>query len=967
MRELTNYQAKYFAHELQRSYANDHVGKLAGLLFDAQVEPKPHQIDAALFALQTPFLPGVILADEVGLGKTIEAGIVISQYWAERRRSILIITPSSLRQQWKQELYEKFLIPASILDPKSRDSLLSKNAANGPEVLICSYEFAQRHEQSLLRAWDLVVADEAHRLRNHWTGKGKTAEAVSHIVAGAHKTVLLTATPLQNKLEELYGLVSVFDPSYFYSLTAFRERYIKGASLGNGEDLAERVSTIAKRTLRRDADKYIHFTKRMPLTVEFTPSTEERKLYGLVNEYLQREQLFAFAGSQRHLAALIIRKRLGSSTYAVASTLERISNRLEVEAKEGIWRDAAGRRWAADFEGDELTDEESEETEEAESATESRSFGPGSGSVLTNEMLQAIKDEVAELREYAQLARSITVNQKAIKLSDAIDKGFERLRELGAPEKAIIFTDSTKTQEYIAKALKEAGKGNGLVLFNGSNDSPEQTEIYQAWLEANKEGDLITGIPSADRRKALVDYFRNQGTIMIATEAAAEGINLQFCSMLVNYDLPWNPQRVEQRIGRVHRFGQKYDVVVVNFSNKGNVAEQRILELLTNKFQLFSSVFGASDEVLGAIEDGLDFEKRISDILNSSRTDAEISKAFQALETQFATEISTEMASAKAKVFDSLDPNVQDRLKQYDKESGEVLNKFERLLLAVTQHQLAGCADFEGDGRTFVLNHSPVSDVPMGRYFFKSKPIENAHQYRYQSALAQHVIGVAKQAQTPPRELTFSISQSERVSSTIKALEGQAGMLTVNMVTYAMKARDQDVSESYMLAGGLTDAGEWLDDEYAADILNLHCSNIGSNEIQLDATRFEPYLKARQSTLAKEVQGRNSRYYDQQEELIYRNQQDRKAEHEGSIREYRAKEKEARKASRQTDDPMEQLKYKKEARKWEQKAEEADEDFRDMKRKLRDEADKYLELIELSLKGTQTFEHLFNIRWRIVA
>jgi superfamily II DNA or RNA helicase len=969
MRDLTAYQVKYFAHELQRSYANDHVGKLAGLLFDAQVEPKPHQIDAALFALQTPFLPGVILADEVGLGKTIEAGIVISQYWAERRRSILIVTPSSLRQQWKQELYEKFLIPASILDPNSKQGLLAKNASHNPEVLICSYEFAQRHEQSLLRAWDLVVADEAHRLRNHWTGKGKTAEALSHIVSGAHKTVLLTATPLQNKLEELYGLVSVFDPSYFYSLSAFRERYIKGASLGNGEDLAERVSTIAKRTLRRDADKYIHFTKRMPLTVEFTPSAEERKLYDLVNEYLQREELFAFTGSQRHLAALIIRKRLGSSTYAVASTLERIANRLENESQDGFLRDAAGRLWAADFEGDELTDEEDEETAEIETAADSRQFGPGSGNgrVLTNDLFEAIKSEVAELREYAQLARSITSNQKAVKLSEAIDKGFERLSEIGAPQKAIIFTDSTKTQEYIARALKEEGKGNGLVLFNGSNDSPEQTEIYRDWLEANKEGDLITGIPSADRRKALVDYFRNQGTIMIATEAAAEGINLQFCSMLVNYDLPWNPQRVEQRIGRVHRFGQKYDVVVVNFSNKGNIAEQRILELLTNKFQLFSSVFGASDEVLGAIEDGLDFEKRISDILNSSRTDAEISKAFQALETQFATEISTEMASAKAKVFDSLDPNVQDRLKQYDKESGEVLNKFERLLLAVTQHQLAGCADFEGDGRTFVLNHSPVSDAPKGRYFFKSKPIENAHQYRYQSPLAQHVVGVAKQAQTPPRELTFSISQSDRISATVKALEGQTGELTVNMVTYAMKARDEDVSESYMLAGGLTDAGEWLDDEYAADILNLHCSNIGANDIQLDTTRFEPYLKARQSTLEKEVQGRNSRYYDQQEELIYRNQQDRKAEHEGSIREYRAKEKEARKAARQTDDPMEQLKYKKEARKWEQKAEEADDDFRDAKKKLRDEADKYLELIEQSLKGTQSTEHLFNIRWRIVA
>lgn len=723
MRTLTDYQAKYYAHELQRSYANDHVGKLAGLLFDAQVEPKPHQIDAALFALQTPFLPGVILADEVGLGKTIEAGIVITQYWAERKRSILIITPSSLRQQWKQELYEKFLIPASILDPKSKDSLLAQTAGRQTEALICSYEFAQRHEQSLLRGWDLIVADEAHRLRNHWTGKGKTAEAVSHIVSGAHKTVLLTATPLQNKLEELYGLVSVFDPAYFYSLSAFRERYIKGVNLGNGDDLADRVATIAKRTLRKDADKYIQFTKRMPLTVEFTPSPDERKLYDLVNEYLQRDELFAFAGSQRHLAALIIRKRLGSSTYAVASTLERIADRLDGEIRESVLRDATGRRWTADFEADDLTDEELEEAEEVE-ADAGQAFGPdaGSGKGIPADLADAMRDEVAELREYAELARSIKVNQKAVRLADAIDRGFERLRELGAPEKAIIFTDSTKTQEYIAQALKDAGKGDGIVLFNGSNDTPEQTAIYRAWLEANKDGDLITGIPAADRRKALVDYFRDQGTIMIATEAAAEGINLQFCSMLVNYDLPWNPQRVEQRIGRVHRFGQKYDVVVVNFSNKGNLAEQRILELLTNKFQLFSNVFGASDEVLGAIEDGLDFEKRISDILNSSRSDAEIDKAFKDLEEQYADDISAEMASAKAKVFDSLDPHVQDRLKAYDAQSGEVLNKFERLLLGVTRHELADKATFEGDGRHFVLHESPVADAPTGRYYFKSQP-----------------------------------------------------------------------------------------------------------------------------------------------------------------------------------------------------------------------------------------------------
>ncbi|MGX9347780.1 SNF2-related protein [Microbacterium sp. KNMS] len=957
---LTDYQAKYYAHELQRSYANDHVGKLAGLLFDAQVEPKPHQIDAALFALQTPFLPGVILADEVGLGKTIEAGIVISQYWAERKRRVLIIAPSSLRQQWKQELYEKFLIPSTILDAKTKGSVLAKADARAGEVLICSYEFVLRHETSLLKSWDLVVADEAHRLRSHWNGKAKMAEAVSHIARAAHKTVLLTATPLQNKLEELYGLVSVFDPDYFYSLDAFRERYIKNRDLTADDDLVERVAAISKRTLRKDANKYIRFTTRLPLTVEFTPSPDEVRLYDLVNDYLQRDELFAFAGSQRHLSALIIRKRLGSSTYAVASTLENIANRLAGEVAAGKRRDNRGGLFLADFEaGDEL---EEEIVEEAEETT-----APAWSAQLDEKTLKRMHAEVDELREYAALARSITVNQKAVKLGEALDMGFERLRELGAAEKAIIFTDSTKTQEYIARTLADAGRGEGVVLFNGSNTSPEQTAIYQAWLTANKDSDLITGIPAVDRRKALVDYFREQGTIMIATEAAAEGINLQFCSMLVNYDLPWNPQRVEQRIGRVHRFGQKHNVVVVNFSNKGNIAEQRILELLTNKFQLFSSVFGASDEVLGAVEDGLDFEKRISDILTRCKTADEIDVAFKQLEDQFAGEISNEMANAKAKVFDHLDPHVQDRLKAYDEQSGDVLNKFERLLLAITQHELRDVATFEGDGRTFVLNQAPTKDAPTGRYFFKSKPLPNAHQYRYASPLAQHVADTAKAHETPQRELTFSLGQSKRASNSVKALEGKSGELTVNLLTFTMRARDEDISESYMLSGGMTDDGQYLDEEYVADILELACLDVGDQSVTVDVAKVEPQLKARLGELEKEVQGRNSRYYDQQEELLYRNQQDRKAEHEGKIREYRTKEKEARKAAKQADDPMEQLKLKREARKWERRADEADDDFRDARRKLQAEIDEKLDMIEQSLQGTQDTEHLFAIRWRIVA
>ena len=962
---LTAYQAKYYAHELQRSYANDHVGKLAGLLFDAQVEPKPHQIDAALFALQTPYLSGVILADEVGLGKTIEAGIVISQYWAERRRRVLIIAPSSLRQQWQQELMEKFFIPSTLLDPKIKIDQLTRTATHDGGVLICSYEFALRHETSLLRQWDLVICDEAHRLRNFYTGRNKAPEAISHILRGSAKTLLLTATPLQNRLEELYGLVSVFDPSYFFSLDAFRERYVKSKGIGDNDDLTERVAAITKRTLRRDAAKYVHFTKRLPLTVEFMPSAEEIELYEKVNEYLQRERLFAFGASQRHLTALIIRKRLGSSTYAVASTLEKIATRLQAELEAGIRRDNRGALIPAEFPDDDLTDEEIEELEETPT-TGATPFGPEVGQELDDDMLEAMRQEVDELRNYGDLARSITVNQKAVKLGDALDKGFERLRELGAPEKAIIFTDSTKTQEYIARTLTEMGRGDGVVLFNGSNDSPGATNIYRDWLTANKDGDVITGLPAADRRKAIVDYFRDHGTIMVATEAAAEGINLQFCSMIVNYDLPWNPQRVEQRIGRCHRFGQKYDVVVVNFSNKGNVAEARILELLANKFHLFESVFGASDEVLGAIEDGFDFEKIISRILSDSRSDAEIDRAFKELEERYASEISSEMAAAKAKVFDSLDPNVQDRLKEYDAQSGQVLNRFEQLLLAVTKRQLRDHATFEREGRHFVLNTPPVSGAKAGRYYFKSEPLENAHQYRFDSELARYVVESSKNSPTPSRELTFSLGQSERVSTAVKALVDKSGDLTIKVATFSMKAKNDDISESYMLASGQTDDGMWLDHEYAAEILDLACTDEGP-EVTIDEKRFEGQLDERREHLEREVQGRNSRYYDQQEELLYRNQQDRKAESEGQIREYRAKEKEARKAARATDDPMEQLKFKKEARKWAERAEEEDEEARAARRKMSEEADRYLELIEQALKGTQVVEDLFSIRWRITA
>ncbi|MBM7051029.1 DEAD/DEAH box helicase [Rothia sp. ZJ1223] len=924
------------------------MGRLAGLLFDAQVEPKPHQVDAALFALQTPFLDGVILADEVGLGKTIEAGIVISQYWAQRQRRILIIAPSSLRQQWKQELDEKFALPASLVERKNVDDLTGP--ARREEILICSYEFANSQATKLTRKWDVVVCDEAHRLRSHWTGQAKIAKNVAKICRMADKTVMLTATPLQNRLEELYGLVSVFAPEYFHSLDAFKERYIDNPDGVGNDDLAARVAQLAKRTLRKDADKYIRFTKRMPITVAFTPSDDEIKLYNLINDYLQRPFLWAFAKSQRHLSALIMRKRLGSSSYAVASTLEKTADRLEAEVRAGRRRNDAGG-FVAD---PDLTSEVREEAENTTSGA-AETIDPGD----REEMLA----EVRELRGYAALARSITVNQKAVKLVDALEQGFAKLREIGAPEKAIIFTDSTITQDYLARSLTEAGWAEGIVLFNGSNDSAEAKRIYQAWLKENEGSDLITGIPAADRRKALVDEFRERGRIMIATEAAAEGINLQFCSMLVNYDLPWNPQRVEQRIGRVHRFGQKHNVVVVNFSNKGNLAEERILELLTEKFQLFTSVFGASDEVLGQIEDGLDFEKNISAILDRCKTADQIDAAFKELEARYAKQIDREMKKTRAKVFDNLDPKVRDKLKSYDAQTGVVLNAFERLLINVTRHELANTAEFNESGTQFTLHAAPEPGIPSGEYFFKSEPRKGAHQYRYASDLCAWVIENAKTHDTPPATLAFQIRDSERATAIAKRLRNKSGRLRIEEITFTMKAGKQELRESYLLSAGFFDDGTPMDHEQIRDLLDLQCVNVTASHV--DPHGFADALDAQMDELGVDVQERNASFFLQQEALIDAARLDLKATFDAKIREYQAKESTALKAARKANSASEELKYKHEARHLRRKIDEAEDQYRLERNRLRDESDAYLDSARDSLNAATTRHELFTIKWEV--
>jgi len=425
------------------------------------------------------------------------------------------------------------------------------------------------------------VVDEAHRLRNVYKPSNKIARSIKDSLDHAPK-ILLTATPLQNSLMELYGLVSIIDDYAFGDLKSFKTQYSKltgSAEEGSFSELKERLKPVCKRTLRRQVLEYIRYTNRIALVEEFYPTEDEQLLYDLVSDYLQRETLFALPASQRKLMTLILRRLLASSTFAISGTLEALANKLGNLIERHELNDV-DEKVSENFETfDELKDEWIEEDETGDSLPN-----------YTDADIQNIRDEIDSLKKFEALAKSIQINSKGEKLFTALEKGFSELERLGASRKAIIFTESTRTQEYLRGILEGRGYEGKVVIFNGTNSDKASRKIYQDWVQSHKGTDRVTGSKTADMRAALVDFFRDEATIMIATEAAAEGINLQFCSLVINYDLPWNPQRIEQRIGRCHRYGQKFDVVVVNFLNKANAADVRVYELLEQKFNLFNGV-----------------------------------------------------------------------------------------------------------------------------------------------------------------------------------------------------------------------------------------------------------------------------------------------------------------------------------------------------------------------------------------
>lgn len=939
-------QGHYLAHHLTLAGSGDE--SLTRSLAAARVDMNPHQVDASLFALRSPLSKGVLLADEVGLGKTIEAGLVIAQRWAEQRRRILLIVPASLRKQWQQELAEKFSLESTIVEAstykvwKAKGHARPFSAMRG--VVISSYEFAARKADEIRQiAWDLVVIDEAHRLRNVYKKGGSArAKELKAALDGRFK-VLLTATPLQNSLMELYGIVSVIDDDHFGGEDSFRTLYAGTRSnIASLEALRDRLVPICHRTLRKQVQQagHINFTKRHAQTFSFEPAQDEVQLYNSVSAFLKRKDSVAYGNKPNQLVHLQVMKILGSSTFAVGKYLEKLIERLE-------HRQRAGTDVTDDLDAfDELLDEADESLDDDDEPIDP----------------EKLRLEILELQQYLKLARSIGSNAKGELLVSKLPAVLDQIVDRGGARKAVIFTESVRTQTYLNELLVRNGYGGQTVLLNGSNSDALSKQVYEEWKARHPDRAERSGSKSADMKAAVVEAFKSSDkTILIATESGAEGINLQFCSLVINFDLPWNPQRIEQRIGRCHRYGQKIDVVVVNMLNLKNQAEQRIYELLSQKFQLFEGVFGSSDEVLGTIERGIDFERTVLDILQRCRTDEDIKREFDELTESLKGKIDDDIKSTRAKVLENLDQDVVARLKDRQGSVQQAIGDYTRRLLLATRAELPEAVFDKSDdvrfkyhGKTYTTLWPDADD--QGWEFFRLADGNLATQV-LEAARERDHRGAAVSLTLSPALYPFPGQLAD-----VANLKGQSGWLQASRVTVTRNGAPKDA----ILVSCLNDNGTMIEPATADRMLLVPAVAQSVVSLPKDRSSLGIVEEEHLEEFVRQINQENARWLDEEEARLDNYAKDVEVELDAQIVTIEDEIKEMQRQRRSPELGMEEkLKLGREIKRREGDMDDLKLSKFEKRKAIRRQVGDMMDEIAESLRARPVTSHLFTMRWSV--
>jgi len=523
--DFSNFELTLLSYQILSQFNNEKLSILSSLKSNQNLSVFDHQILAAQ-KVKGKLGGNALLADEVGLGKTIEAGIILKEFLMTGLiKNALILTPPSLVNQWKEELLNKFNI--DFISQYDTDRFVD---CAQHELLILSHASAIQEKNSALlneRYWDMIIVDEAHSMKNAETHKHQLVKNLTK-----RYLLLLTATPIQNNLLELYNMIEILKPGLLGTWNEFKTKYVLDKNIRKinplrKDELQQLLSQIIIRTTRNEVRKYIQFTDRIPKTKILIPSNIEIQLYEKITEIIRN----MFDENQNLLPLMIYQRLISSSTASTLIALYKIKQNGKI----------------------------------------------------TND----------EYDKLVSLSKSIPIDSKMNELLKIIQNDKD--------SKFLIFTEFYATQDYIANELQK--KGYLVSLFNGKMSNEEK---------------LIS-----------IKDFKTKSQFLISTGAGGEGQNFQFCHNIVNYDLPWNPMRVEQRVGRVHRIGQKMNVNIYNLALNGTI-EAYILELLYMKIHLFTMTLGELDLLFEDITDENEQSGWFKEYLASKSSD-DIKNRFSAI------------------------------------------------------------------------------------------------------------------------------------------------------------------------------------------------------------------------------------------------------------------------------------------------------------------------------------------------
>jgi len=863
MRGLHPFNERILAEDLVRVRRPDDRERYAAAQRQARIDPNPHQIDAVIFALRRLREGGCILADEVGLGKTIEAGLVIAQTRAEGAQRILLIVPKSLIGQWQGELLNLFNIQAR----ENETSFLA------PGVYLVGREFAgsERGATPLgaVPPFDLAVIDEAHEIfaglhkrydRDGIYDESSDQALMAHRVRGFLRStpvLLLTATPMQNSLAELWGLVQYVEPTgtLLGDIATFRKVFCSEDDRtlvpGQEHELKRRLAMVQRRTLRRQAQEFLDrpFTQRRCRLYEYAMSDAERSLYDDVTEYLL----------ERRLLLIGFHRRMASSIDALAASLENVASRLR-RLQSGVGSDDTVGSVLGDLEDEEEIDESSEEpTPRIDGAT--------------------VAAELVRVEDFVARARSLPDDAKARSFQEAIKVVLDLGRDGHGSGKAVVFTESITTQQYLRRLLLDIGlEDDDITLFRGVNDHERAQQALVRWKqeEASRFPSGVRPSREVAVRLALVHEFRTRSKVLVCTEAGAKGLNLQFCETIINYDLPWNPQRIEQRIGRCHRYSQQRDVTVVNFIARDNEAHRLTFEILSQKLDLFGRVLDASDHVLHEPRTdtpellvsalSVEFESDLRGIYSRSRTLDEVTREIAALRDKISErrEAFEKEYERTSQIIESrFDENVRRVFKRLREDLPRSLADLDRDIAELVDGYLTARAveyrRLDEAGRV-VFELTPGSALPVevgdGRRFATgdARVLAEAEALNLVHPLVHAAIA---QARTWSGGDSVKLQLRPDSSSELTELTGKVGLLCVVLVDYL------GFEPVQRLVAAAVVGGTPIDPSLAAKLMRLQASASPALKVPMEAQWLDDAVDEAVFVDQREVEKNEQRHFEE--------------------------------------------------------------------------------------------------------